>query len=969
MAGSVPIVGRSAERAVLSAAYARAAAGEPQMVLITGTAGIGKTRLAEDLSQQAGRAGAQVLAGESAPLAGAALAYGPFVAALGEQAPWLLDDDGPGGMLAARHRLFLRVLGLLGDLAAAGPLVLVLEDLHWADESSRELLAFLAVRLRRGRLLLAATVRDDDLDSGQRRWLTEMGHRPGVTRVRLTGLSDAEIAELVAGLFPDGLSADQIAAVVSAAGGNPLYARELANAGPESPPASITEAVLTRAAALTGPARAVTDQVSAADGGMSHELLAATVALEEETLLAAAREAVASGLLVAEGDGYAFSHGLIRQVLYDDLLPGERRRKHRSLAEALASRAEVSQSSLAQHWRLAGCQDRAAIAALAAARQAVSARAYPEAVRDYALAIDLESWLPQPGPELFEEAAQAASWAGEPEYASGWQAEALARSGDAGPDVRVRLLERLGRYRWEAGDPRAAVDASEEAVALLPGGPPSALRARVLAALATYKMLLGEFAEALPVAEQAVAQAEQAGAAAEQAHGLATLGIILARRGDLDAGVAALRTSFSLARRTGSAEDAVRAAANHMYLLCTAGRFTEALEVAAEGRQAARSLGAPPALTSVLDNNTAAVLTWTGRWAEADRLLAELIGESAAYLSYLELMRLELAVGRGDKQRAESLAASLEKAPQDPRLTGPLRACLAEQALNSLDLAAATGSVLDGLAALEGADLAEEEIRLLAAGARAAADLEALPEAARPRDIAELWEPTAATFAARAAAIVAADGGRWPAVGAFGLLTAAEQARREGTDDRATWRGVAESWHATSQPYRESYARLREAEAAARAGRRGQAERALAAAQALARELPSAPLLGLAADLARRARLTAPDPAKPRRDSAPARFDLTGRETEVLALLTKGDSNRQIARALFISERTVAVHVSRILDKLGVRNRTEAAMVGARLEFAQPPPQAQPEDRHAQPEDRRAQPEEERRVRGTSDRK
>ena len=113
-----------------------------------------------------------MLAGESAPLAGAALAYGPFVAALGEQAPWLLDDDGPGDMLAARHRLFVRVLGLLGDLAAAGPLVLVLEDLHWADESSRELLAFLAVRLRRGSVLLAATVRDEDLDSGQRRWLS-----------------------------------------------------------------------------------------------------------------------------------------------------------------------------------------------------------------------------------------------------------------------------------------------------------------------------------------------------------------------------------------------------------------------------------------------------------------------------------------------------------------------------------------------------------------------------------------------------------------------------------------------------------------------------------------------------------------------------------------------------------------------------------------------------------------------------
>ena len=182
MAGSVPIVGRSAERAAVSAAYARAAAGEPRVLLITGPAGIGKTRLAEELCQQAGAAGAQIRAGDSAPLAGAALAYGPFVAALGEQAAWLLDDDGPGGMLAARHRLFLRVLGLLGELTARAPLVLRLEDLHWADESSRELLAFLAVRLREVPVLLVATVREEDLDSGPRRWLAEIERCPRVSR-------------------------------------------------------------------------------------------------------------------------------------------------------------------------------------------------------------------------------------------------------------------------------------------------------------------------------------------------------------------------------------------------------------------------------------------------------------------------------------------------------------------------------------------------------------------------------------------------------------------------------------------------------------------------------------------------------------------------------------------------------------------------------------------------------------------
>jgi DNA-binding CsgD family transcriptional regulator len=278
----------------------------------------------------------------------------------------------------------------------------------------------------------------------------------------------------------------------------------------------------------------------------------------------------------------------------------------------------------------------------------------------------------------------------------------------------------------------------------------------------------------------------------------------------------------------------------------------------------------------------------------------------------------------------------LAKAPPDPGLIGPLRACLAEQALYAGDLATAASEVLDGLAALAGTSWSEEEIRLLADGARVAADLAALPTATRPGDLPELWEEAAAAFADGARAIADADSAGRPGVAAFGAQAAAEHARQRREDDRATWRAVAEAWRVAGQPYREAYARLREAEAAARSGRREQAARALAAGQALARELPSAPLLSLAEDLARRARLTGLAAPSAPAAAAPARFDLTGRETEVLALLTEGASNRQIARALFISERTVAVHVSRIFDKLGVHNRTEAAAVGLRLALPQP---------------------------------
>ena len=685
MTKSAPFVGRTVERGTAADTYERAAGGQAQLLLITGEAGLGKTRLVEELVVLVGAEGtAQVRIGESVPLSGTTLAYGPFVAALRDRAEYLFADGGSADAPAPRQRLFERMLALLCDLSARSPLVLVLEDLHWADTSTRDLLAFLAVRLRRQRVLVVATMREEELSTDARRWFAELVRCPRVTRLRLTGLADSEVAELVTGLLPADAADADVAATVSAAEGNPLYAQELVRAGRHWPPVSIAEVVLARVSCVDAAVREVIDLISVTDGGMPHELLAATASLPETALLAALREAVALRLLVATDDGYALPHGLIRQILYADLLPGERRRLHRRYADALAERKGSDPACLARHWHLADCPDKAADAALTAARLAVVARAYPEADRLYAQVADLAQWLPDKGAAMWEEAARAASYAGEPGRATEYVAGALAADAARTAADRARLLERLGRYLWESGNPRGSMEATEQALGLLDGDPPSPLQARVLAAAADGRMLIGEKDQALALTERALLVAEQVGAVAEHAHALTTLGVIRAQRGDLDSGLYALRAARDLAQRTGAVEDVLRAASNHMYLLCTAGRFAEAREVARDGRRAASELGAPPPLTAVLDFNTAAVLVATGQWAEADQLLTELVGASTAHITrYLHLLQLELAVARGEDQRIGELTAVLAESPDDPRLIGPVHACLAEQALGA----------------------------------------------------------------------------------------------------------------------------------------------------------------------------------------------------------------------------------------------------------------------------------------------
>src|SRR3954447_6671566 len=283
------------------AAFTSAVNGQARVLLITGEAGIGKTRLAMELCAMADSA--QACVGGCVAMAGQTLAFGAFLAALIAHAAWLLDEAGPADPRISRHLLFERVLTLLTQLSARMPLLLVLEDMHWADESSRMLLAFLAVRLRDQPILVVATLRAEELDDAALPWLAALERCPRVTRLRLGALDDRATAALVTNLTPAGTAPADVTAIVSAADGNPFYAEELARSAPHWPPLPLAEAIRAKLASAQPTVREVVGQACVADDGVSHELLSKTVPLPERDLLAALREAVARRLLTTTADG------------------------------------------------------------------------------------------------------------------------------------------------------------------------------------------------------------------------------------------------------------------------------------------------------------------------------------------------------------------------------------------------------------------------------------------------------------------------------------------------------------------------------------------------------------------------------------------------------------------------------------------------------------------------------------------
>ena len=997
------IVGRRAELERAGRALEATASGNPTHLLVAGEAGVGKTRLVAELAERAQAKGFRVLRGGCASVGEGGLPYGAVVELLGNlvrdlDEPVLRAVVGPSGPDLARlvpaidpsapavpvqqewlqARLLDALLGAFRRLAERVPVLLIVEDIHWSDPATRDVLAYLVRNTRPDRLLLAMTLRSDEL---HRRhpvlpWLAELERTGRVERADLGRLGMDDTAGLLEGILGAPPEPGLVERMHRRSDGNPFFIEELlaAEEGADSSqlPTTLQGILLARLASVAEAAQGILGIVAVAGHRIDHDLLAGVSALDETSLLDAVRTAVGARILVPETDdgreGYAFRHALLAEVAYDELLPGERRHLHRACAEALERQAGAAGSSaatrwaeLAHHWSHAREDERAFAAWLRAAEAAESAFAFEAALRDYEHALELWSGVADAERiagndrvETLGRAAHVAYLAGLQHRAVALQREAVADVDPALDPLRAGFLQgKLGRLFWMSSDAARALRASEAALALIPVEPPTAERAQALSWSGQLMMLLDRWEESQALCEEAIAIAVRTGARQVEGHARNTLGLDLNARGLTNDAAASLRMAIEIAIEVGNIDDLGRGQVNLVSGLAYAGELDAAADTAEEGMRAAERVGIGGAYRAFIGHNLVQVEYERGNWDRAAELARELdIAQARAPGSRYGITRwVPLLIARGEFDEArtqlERLREQLEGFPAEGQFHGGYQVALAELALWEGRPDEAVRAIEDGLRQLAHTEWSYYHARLYRVGASAAADL---AEGARARRDAaaerSAVERATVLRAAREAwverAFAVQSGNQADETRAEAATADAEDRRLAGEADPVAWSLAAERWRARRRPYLLAYARWRETEALLATGDRAAATEALREAGAIAAELGARPLAEAIASLGRRARLDlatqSPAPAAPEpRVTTPADpYGLTKREREVLGLVALGRTNRQIADALFISENTAGVHVSNILGKLGVAGRTEAAAIAVRAGYAAP---------------------------------
>ncbi|MET9804272.1 AAA family ATPase [Streptomyces sp. NPDC006368] len=986
-------VGRAGELTALTDALSRAAAGEPQALLVGGEAGVGKTRLLEEFLDEARRQGAVVAVGGCVEIGADGLPFAPFSTALRSLRRTLPDElaaaaEGQEGELArllpelsadagghephnedSTARLFELTVRLLERVATDRTVVLALEDLHWADASTRHLLAYLFRTLRRGRLVVVGTYRADDIHRRHplRPLLAELDRTRTVLRIELARFTRTEVHRQLTGILGAEPAPALVDDIFRRSDGNAFFVEELVvcqesgDGGELSD--SLRDLLLVRVERLPDDAQKVVRIVAEGGSTVEYGLLAAVARLPEDDLIEALRAAVNANILLAvpDGEGYRFRHSLVREAVSDDLLPGERSRLNRRYAEALEAepalvRADVRTARLASYWYHAHDAAKALPVVLRAAVETRKRHAYAEQlglllramelwddvpgdVRQSLRPIDHAEAYPACGCEsdttalryldLLAEASVAARLCGERERALKIVKRALRLLEEENDHLRAawfwtersRLMSNLGR-----GDGWAEIATAQE---LVRGLPPSAVHAQVLAVAAGWGMLHAPGRESLAAAQRAVEYARLVRAEPIELNARLTLGGLMVDAGDIEAGLAEMYAVRDRTRELCLRNEAGRSYTNISSCLEAVGRSRESADVAAEGIAYSQRSGLLDSEGWVLNNLVESRIS-LGHWDRAsegaDRL--QRIAYSSKPRAGAHLKRAHLAWLRGEPAVARERLALAREAygTHDPMMQ-----YLLPMAQVELGVAAAEGritAVRAGLAEAAKAGFPTGSHRyawpLLLVAATAEADARGLPSAAEGRPEAlELIR----TYAKQLATPV-------PVWHAHALFVAAELARAEGSADADRWAEVTVAFGPLERPYDLARVRHRWADALlAGGGHRDRAAALLRDAHLVAVHLGARPLCEDVELLAARARLSLTAPAaEPEPDPEPGDgFGLTPRELDVLRLVAAGRTNRRIAEELFISPKTASVHVSNILAKLGVSGRGEAAALAHRL--------------------------------------
>ena len=949
------LAGREREQAALRDALAAALAGHGSLALVGGEAGIGKTALAEATLAEAAAQGALVLVGRCYDLSETP-PYGPWAEALeralrGDTMPALPDLTGGGA--ASQTALFAQVRDWLAAVAATRPVVVLLDDLHWADTASLDLLRFIGRQLAESPVLLLAAYRADELTRRHPLYalLPVLEREARATRLDLRPLGDDALRALV-GRFalPDNETVRLVAWLHARAEGNAFFTAQLLRALEE-------EGMLLRAdnhwalgdlagVGLPAPLRQVLDARLARLGEEAQRLLAlaavvgqevplalwaAVAETDEDGLLETIERAVEARLLAESPDGSSvrFAHALIREALYEGMLALRRRRVHVRAGEELVATAHPDPDAVAYHFRQAG-DPRAFDWLLAAGERAWRAYAWVTAADRYEAALALPqageadpgrrallvltlgqlcSWFdPARSMALADEAARLADAAGDRILAAAALYERGVHRSQAG-DLRAGLAEML--RAWPVLEGLAPRERARLPLSFVHGAPPEADVHR--GALVLHLAAAGRFREALALSEPVTLGTAGDSPACQM--GLAMAHALLGKPEPCWVACAAAQAANEAAGQHRSVATTLTQELEWSMSYRSDQPETLARIAAATERAVVRATSAAPRASPRM--YIMPYFWLTGRWDEA-REAARLAGSPYEnYRIWIWPGHWWARVVRAQGDRATAWRFVRHALPGGPE-GSPQAECAqalawqylaAELSLEVGDRPASRAwlEAHDRLVAESGAVLGMAQGHLgwaeyyRAAGDHAAARAHAgraLAHASEPR------QPLALLAAHRLLGELATDAGHH--ADAAPHLDAAL--------------ALAE---ACAAPYERALTLLALAELHIAAGNRPQATTTLAEARALLEPLEAAPALARAAARAARLDATPVPPNTP--PTLP--FGLTAREVEVLRLVAEGRSDAQVAERLFLSPYTVKAHLRSIYNKLGVPSRTAATAV------------------------------------------